>query len=450
MRTLLICLCLWASCSFLTAQNTNPIQEAMANYDYETALLLMDRETPTLPLLYQKGKALKGLGDNAKALLVYKDIILQDSLNARAYIEAAECSKSLYKYAEALEYYRQALNIKPDNKYVRLQYINLLMNMKRYRESLEESSLMAQKDSSATVLHMRAESMENAYGNDKIDLVIEAYRDIRKRYPEDFLSAAKLGNIYIAGNQYEDAIGVTEEFRAIDSTNIFVNRVNAQAYCLNKDYRQAIDRYEKLLQAKDSTFQTCFYAGISYYAVEDFYPAHDLLERAYKEDPSNINVLYYLGRSCAKTSWKDEGVMYLETAVDLAMTNDSVMSRLYVGLADCYKMALQFKDQANTLMTLYQKYDPKKHRLLYDAAFVYYYQLRDIPKAEHCLTAFLKTRPKSGKGATQEVDSDGVPIIGENNRYNAAEAWLKDIRERRKKEDFFKGKVDTASVAPVR
>lgn len=48
----------------------------------------------------------------------------------------------------------------------------------------------------------------------------------------------------------------------------------------------------------------------------------------------------------------------------------------------------------------------------------------------------------------QEVDADGVPIIGEDNRYNAAENWLKDIREKRKKEDFFKGKVDTASVTP--
>ena len=40
----------------------------------------------------------------------------------------------------------------------------------------------------------------------------------------------------------------------------------------------------------------------------------------------------------------------------------------------------------------------------------------------------------------QEVDADGVPIIGENNRYNAAEAWLKDIQEKRKVNDFFQGK----------
>ncbi len=50
----------------------------------------------------------------------------------------------------------------------------------------------------------------------------------------------------------------------------------------------------------------------------------------------------------------------------------------------------------------------------------------------------------------QEVDSDGTVIIGEDNRYNAAEKWLKNIREGRKKEDFFKGKVDTARFTPVR
>ena len=48
--------------SLLRAQNTNPVQEAMANYDYETALSLISQEKPTVPLLYLKGKALKSLG----------------------------------------------------------------------------------------------------------------------------------------------------------------------------------------------------------------------------------------------------------------------------------------------------------------------------------------------------------------------------------------------------
>ena len=81
MRKLFILLFFSAS-SLLMAQNTNPIQEAMANYDYETALKLMEQETPTVPLLYQKGRALKGLGYNDKALLVFQEIIEQDSPRA--------------------------------------------------------------------------------------------------------------------------------------------------------------------------------------------------------------------------------------------------------------------------------------------------------------------------------------------------------------------------------
>ena len=283
MRKLFISLCFSACCSLLAAQTTNPIQEAMANYDYETALMLIDQETPTVPLLYQKGKALKGLGNNLEALSVFQEVVARDSLNPRAYIEAAECCKSLAKYSEALDYYQNALHINPDNKYARIQYISLLMNMKRYRESLKESNLLAERDSSAYVLHLRAESMGQVYDNTEIMHVIDAYLDIQKRYPNDYLSAAKLGNIYVAGHQYEDAISITEKYRSIDSTNVLVNRINAQAYCLNKDYPKAIERYEQLLQEKDSSFQTCFYAGISYYALEDFYPAHDLLERALKD-----------------------------------------------------------------------------------------------------------------------------------------------------------------------
>lgn len=56
MRKLFISLCFSACCSLLAAQTTNPIQEAMTNYDYETALMLID-QAPDRPLLYQKESA---------------------------------------------------------------------------------------------------------------------------------------------------------------------------------------------------------------------------------------------------------------------------------------------------------------------------------------------------------------------------------------------------------
>lgn len=440
MKQYLLAICLGLYTLILTAQTNTSLQEAMANYDYETALTLISQEKATLPLLYQKGKALKGLGRNAEALGVFQEIIRNDSLQLRSYLEAAECNKALAKYEQALDNYRHAIHLNPQHKYARMQYISLLLALKRYHESLAESESLAQQDSSAYVLHLRAESMERCATNADIMQVINAYRDIQERYPDDYLSAAKLGNIYIAGQQYKDAIDITEQYRTnIDSTNMAINRINAQAYCLNQNYPVAINRYEQLLQEGDSTFQTLFYAGISYYATNQFYEVHDLLEKALQEDPTNINVLYYLGRACAKTSWKEEGIEHLEHAIQLSTPNDSVMSRLYVGLADCYKMAHKYKEQAEALIKQYNEYDPQKHHLLYNAAFIYCYRLKDLDKTEKYLKAYLKTRPQT---MAQEIDEDGNPIIGENNRYNAAEVWLKDLQKHRKEEEFFKGKTN--------
>ena len=52
------------------------------------------------------------------------------------------------------------LDLTPENKYVRIQYINLLLAQQKFREALGESSLMTEKDSSAIALHLQPHSFE--------------------------------------------------------------------------------------------------------------------------------------------------------------------------------------------------------------------------------------------------------------------------------------------------
>ena len=160
----LILFLLLGTCNTLFAQHTKLIQEAMNNYDYEKAIMLIDKEQPTTELLFQKGKALKSLGRNAEALHTFRQIIAGDSLNQRAFIEAAECCKQSAKYQDALKYYQKAIDIHPDNKYVRIQYISLLCNLQQYEEAFGESSVLAETDSSAVILHLQAQSLEGRTG----------------------------------------------------------------------------------------------------------------------------------------------------------------------------------------------------------------------------------------------------------------------------------------------
>lgn len=418
----------------LFAQHTKLIQEAMNNYDYEKAIMLIDKEQPTTELLFQKGKALKSLGRNAEALHTFRQIIAGDSLNQRAFIEVAECCKQSAKYQDALKYYQKAIDIHPDNKYVRIQYISLLCNLQQYEEAFGESSVLAETDSSAVILHLQAQSLEGRTGF--LDAALGCYHVIQDKYPDDYLAAAKLGQIYNAMQFYEYAIEATEKYREADTTNVVVNRQNAQAYCLSGDYPMAIKRYEYLVGQRDSSFHTYYYLGVSYYATEKFYEAHDMLEIARKYDPENVNLLYYLGCACAKTSWKKQGIEYLETAIDLSLPKDSAMTRLYKGLRDCCRLGREPAKAIQAAKDQY-KYDKTNHKLLYDIAIDYLF-MKDNKNATHYLEAFLKTRPKDTKETAIEINKKGEVEVNMEYYYRSAMETLKKLKQKAKEEDFFK------------
>ncbi len=56
------------------------------------------------------------------------------------------------------------------------------------------------------------------------------------------------------------------------------------------------------------------------------------------------------------------------------------MTRLYIGMTDCYKMAQMHKEQIESIKERYQQYDKQNHKLLYDMAYIYFYALKDKKK----------------------------------------------------------------------
>lgn len=428
MRQLLMLLYLCAySVTMAQTPESNPIQEAMANYDYETAIQLIESQPPTLPLLIQKAKAQKGLSLPSEALSTLKQVLEEQPENQQVLIEAAECCRQMGKSEDALAYYQQVIALNPSNKYARMQYTRLLCNLGKYKEAYDESTSIATTDSSAAVLRLVAESLE---GMNQVLECMQCYVSITNKYPSDYLSHAKLASLFIALEEYQSAKIITEEYRKRDTTNLDVNRQNALAHCLLKDYPTSINRYEYLTSRGDSTFTTCYYLGASYYAVEKYYEAHDWLQKASTLGNPSANLFYYLGRSCSKTSWKEEGIEYLQQAIDLTIPKDSVMERLYHGLADCYELAHKMPKKIETLKEQY-KYAPTKHILLFRMALAAD-KLKDNKATEYYLEAFLKTKPQHNTSISpSDMDEDTNPNV---NYYANAAAKLKLLRQER----FFK------------
>ena len=124
--------------------------------------------------------------------------------------------------------------------------------------------------------------------------IVRAIAWFRYPIPSDYLSVAKLGSIFNTMKDYEGAIALTEAYRRTDSTNVEVNRQNALAYCLRKEYPTAIKRYQDLTARGDSTLLTCYYLGVSYYATKEYYKARDWLLKAKSCQSPGANLLYYL------------------------------------------------------------------------------------------------------------------------------------------------------------
>lgn len=437
MKHLFILLLLLAGSASSFAQlSPNAIQQAMHNYEYEKVLsLIAQEELPAPALLLQKALALKGLNRFYEAADALREVIGEEPENQKALIELALCCRQAGLFEESLTCFQQILEKEPGNKFIQIQSINLLCTTEQYKEAHQACSKLLESDSTAVPLRLMG-NIHSALSNPKE--AIDNYEKVLQLEPHDSFSAARLASLFIQLNDPESAIEVTEKYREHDTKNTNVNRQNAQAYSLNKDYDTAIDRYEYLVSQGDSSAMTCYYLGMGYYIKERYYDAHTFLSKAYEYSPKNINILYYLAKTCARTSWKKEGVELMNEAISLTIPSDSTLTTLYAGLAECYKMAGEPKKTIETIAEQY-KYDNTNHILLYTIASIYQDHLKDKKNAEIYLKRFLKTKPKETQEESIE-EENGTIVLGKRNYYKAAEKRLEDIRL----ENFFQGELPAA------
>ncbi len=428
MKRHFIGICLLAY-STLWAQQTNPVAEAMDRYDYETAIQLIDQQPATPNLLFQKAKAQKGLYRYNDAVATLKAVATAMPDNEIVFLELAECCRLAGNFNDAFVNYEKVLALNPTHQYARIQYINQLFMVDKYREAKKLCSELLTPDSAVMPMRLMAQCYE---GMQEVDSATVLYTKVLEKDPADFIATNRLGNIHIQDNP-EMTVAITEKYRELDENNLFVNRLNAQAHCLAKNYKTSIERYEHLMSLGDSTRYNTFYLGMAYFIDEKFFEAHDYLEIALKHDPQNVNILYYLGRACANTSWKKEGIEYLKQAIEISTPKDENMAKLYAGLGECCMRAGDGNGYLEALFTQ-RKYEPNKKYILYRIGSVYMDYLKDNKNAEKYLTMYLETRPQKTE-ETEPAMEGGDIVIDDRAAYRAAERRLEAIRE----DNFFRG-----------
>ena len=311
--------------------------------------------------------------------------------------------------------------------------IRTLLASEKYEAARDASHAWMERDTvSATGFKFLGMAYEGMAKDDP-DALSNAFLAYNAAYRRDSLDAqtvAHIASIFNDNQQYADAVSVTETYRATDTLNVDVNRQNAKAYCMLKEYKTAVARYEALKAMGDHSFTTLYYLGISHYGDNWFYGSQENLLAAYKKNPYDVNLLYYLGKSCARTSWKAEGVDFMKKALEIAIPADSLVLRLYEGLVECYSYYPK-RDPYQYIDTMKKLYSMnKRYTLLYRIADVYDRQ-KDYANAVHYYEKYMALVPKNKQMA---LDDEGNPLPDVDTMYLKARRRVEKI----KAEDFFR------------
>lgn len=413
--------------SSLLAQLNEEVRRAMNRYDYETVISLITPETSDSVLAVTKIQALKAMNRYTEAITNLNILLGCDSTDIKTLVDLAECYKLINNPHRAAGCYERALKIQSENKYFWIQYIRTLLTAENFEGARTACHGWLERDTcSATPYRFLGQAYE---GLQDPTAAFFSYNIAYRRDSLDDQTVARLASIFNDNNQFADAVSVTEKYRLTDTTSINVNRQNAKAYCMLHDYRKAKERYESLKLMGDRSFTTCYYLGMSCYFSGWIYEACDNLKEANLKSPTDVNVLYYLAEACARSSWKKEAVEYMEEAFNLAVPSDSLMVRLYEGLAYCYGHNKQTDKEIDALKKLYDY--SKSNRTLYNIGLRYEWA-KDIKNATLYYEKYMATISEKERYALDEngnVATDRITLYQDAQKrikYMKTEAFFKE------------------------
>ena len=392
-----------------------------------------------LPFQSGSSRVLKAMNRHSEALKEWNSLLLADSTDAKVLAELGECYRSMNRSDQAVICYGKALKLQPENKFFRQQHIRSLLSIESYEAARNAAHAWLERDSvSATGYKFLGEAYQGL-AKETPDMLTNAFFAYNAAYRRDSLdghTVAQIAALFNDNKQWADAVSVTETYRQSDKKNMDVNRQNAKAYCMMKNYAKAVERYEELKASGDKSFATLYYLGISYYGKEWYHEAQKNLLVAQKlrpSTPADVNLLYYLAKASSHTLNQQEGVAYMKKAIELTEPTDSVMAHLYEGLVECYGRWYK-ADPYEKIEVMKKTYTlNKKYTLFFKIAEVYHKQ-KDYANAIHYYEKYMSMVPEDKKRA---LDETGKPIAGWTSLYEIAEKKIKQIKE----ESFFRNGI---------
>ena len=224
------------------------------------------------------------------------------------------------------------------------------------------------------------------------------------RFPMDGEVVAGLTNGYTKANQPEKGVICGLKYSLKDSTNILVNRALGDAWFVSRNFTAAGLMYERLMEQGDSIFNTIYSAGMCYSQIQDLNRAYKYLQLALvKSGMQHFGCAYRLGIVCNDLHSYDEGLGYLDLALEIQKPDTAVMKAVTLSQGEAYYLTKQYA-KAVEAWKRHLEYNPGSVATYYNIASAYYYFLDDSQQSKAYLERFLQVARKEENPTPQLKD----------------------------------------------
>lgn len=314
-----------------------------------------------------------------------------DSL--RLLMQQGDSCMKQYNTFEALEFYQRAFET-VDTTETRLKLADCYYKRANYREAADLLKLIPEDSLTHEAFRQLAFSYKRQGDNDSY---VYWTSRLVEHYPMDGEMVAGLILGYAQQNQPEKGLTIGLNYSLKDRTNILVNRAVADAFFLKRDFTAAGIWYDQLLQQGDSTFNTLYSAGMSHSQTGNLERAYQcLLPALYLSQMQHQGCAYRLGVVCVDTKRYEEGLGYLDLALELMRPDTTTMRAITLSQGEGYYLTKDY-EKAVEVWKEHLKYNPGSVATYYNIAQCSELLLHNLPQAESYYTRFVELARKEEK-----------------------------------------------------
>ncbi|MCY1722261.1 tetratricopeptide repeat protein [Prolixibacteraceae bacterium Z1-6] len=340
------------------------------NKEYNQALLEIERQfatTPTVELYKKKGMVYQSLQEYQKALEAYTTGLQMDPDNVELLVQAAECFSILGNNTDAINFYKQAHNLSPQNLALTAKLGRVYINLKDYKSAYEAFSNIYAQDSSN--VYWNKQLAYCAFRTFKREQASHLYEKVLEANPRDLGTYSNLIHTYNwkkEGNKIMETIGKGLELFP-HSSELLLER--AMYLYKTKRYGPAMVNFEKYLEVeKDPSYEMLMNIAISTYFAEYEKKALDRFNKLQQQNPNDPLVMYYQSLCYKKMKDYEKSEELMQWAIEGSTPN--YVAEMYHHLGQILGQQRKFKESIAALEKSHEL-NPDKKEVLFEIATTY-------------------------------------------------------------------------------